>query len=212
MRAVRVATTALVGRRCEGGFADGCSGSVRYGCRHVPAACARDGARYASRIMLTETDIQHLRRTVELAEQALATGSPAFGSLLVGGDGKVLFEDYNQIAGGDRTHHPEMAVARWATLHLTPADRAKCTVYTSGEHCAMCSAAHGWVGLGRIVYATSAAQLAGWLAEWNIPRSHVRDLSIQDVLTGVTVDGPAPQLEVAIHELHRRFFRPQPRP
>lgn len=162
--------------------------------------------------MLTATDLHHLRRCVQLAEQALASGSPPFGSLLVSADGKVLFEDYNQIASGDRTHHPEMGVARWATAHLTPSQRKAATVYTSGEHCAMCAAAHGWVGLGRIVYATSSAQLAGWLAEWHVPRSCVRDLSIQQVLNGVVVDGPAPELVDAIRELQRRFLRPHPQP
>lgn len=161
--------------------------------------------------MLTDIDLQHLHRCIELARKALATGSPPFGSLLVGADGTVLTEDYNQIQSGDRTHHPEMGMARWATAHLAPAERARATVYTSGEHCAMCAAAHGWVGLGRIVYATSAAQLAGWLAEWKIPRSRVRDLSIQQVLSGVEVDGPAPELADEIHQLHRQFFQPQAR-
>jgi tRNA(Arg) A34 adenosine deaminase TadA len=73
----------------------------------------------------------------------------------------------------------------------------------------MCAAAHGWVGLGRIVYAPSAAQLAAWLAEWGVPRGRVRDLSIQQVLSAVEVDGPAPELANEIHELHRQFFRPQ---
>ena len=159
--------------------------------------------------MVTDLDLQYLRRCIELAREALATGSPPFGSLLVGAEGKVLIEDFNQIHGGDRTHHPEMGVARWATAHLTPAERARATVYTSGEHCAMCAAAHGWVGLGRIVYATSAMQLAGWLAEWGVPRGRVRDLSIQQVLNGVEVDGPAANLVDEIHELHRQFFRPQ---
>ena len=159
--------------------------------------------------MLTDRDLQYLRRCIELARKALATGSPTFGSLLVGAEGKVLIEDYNQIHGGDRTHHPEMSLARWATAHLSPAERARTTVYTSGEHCAMCAAAHGWVGLGRIVYATSALQLAGWLAEWGVPRGRVRDLSIQQVLNGVKVDGPAADLVDEIHELHRQFFRPQ---
>jgi tRNA(Arg) A34 adenosine deaminase TadA len=159
--------------------------------------------------MLTDLDLKHLHRCVELARKALATGNPPFGSLLVGADGDVLFEDYNQIQGGDRTHHPEMSMARWATAHLTPAERTRTMVYTSGEHCAMCAAAHGWVGLGRIVYATSSAQLANWLAEWKIPRSRVRDLSIQQVLTGVEVAGPAPALEAEIHELHRQFFQPR---
>lgn len=160
--------------------------------------------------MLNDIDLQHLRRCIELARKALATGSPPFGSVLVGAEGKVLVEDYNQIHGGDCTHHPEMGVARWATAYLAPAQRARATVYTSGEHCAMCAAAHGWVGLGRIVYATSAVQLAGWLAEWGVPRGRVRDLSIQQVLNGVEVDGPAPDdLVDEIHELHRQFFRPR---
>lgn len=160
--------------------------------------------------MLTSTDLDHLRRCVQLARQALASGSPPFGSLLVGADGTVLTEGYNRIATGDRTLHPEIGVARWASTHLTPAQRAVATVYTSGEHCAMCAAAHGWVGLGRIVYATSSAQLATWLAAWHIPRSRVRDLSIQQVLKDVEVDGPAPELAGEIHELQRRFFRPHP--
>ncbi|HEY9513469.1 MAG TPA: nucleoside deaminase [Rhodanobacter sp.] len=159
--------------------------------------------------MLTDIDLQHLRRCIELARQALATGNPPFGSLLVGAEGKVLAEDFNQIHSGDRTHHPEMSMARWATAHLAPADRARATVYTSGEHCAMCAAAHGWVGLGRIVYATSSAQLADWLAEWHIPRGKVRDLSIQQVLSGAEVDGPAPELAAEIHEIHRQFFQPR---
>jgi tRNA(Arg) A34 adenosine deaminase TadA len=159
--------------------------------------------------MLTDIDMQHLRRCIELARKALATGSPPFGALLVSAEGKVLAEEFNQIHGGDRTHHPEMSLARWATAHLAPAERIRTTVYTSGEHCAMCAAAHGWVGLGRIVYATSALQLAGWLAEWGVPRGRVRDLSIQQVLNGVEVDGPAADLVHEILELHRQFFRPQ---
>lgn len=34
-------------------------------------------------------------------------------------------------------------------MPLTAADRAAATVFTSGEHCPMCSAAHAWAGLGR---------------------------------------------------------------
>ena len=67
------------------------------------------------------------------------------------------FEDRNRVKDGDATRHPEFAIARWAVDNLTPAERAAATVYTSGEHCPMCAAAHAWVGLGRIVYATSSA-------------------------------------------------------
>lgn len=46
----------------------------------------------------------------------------------------------------------------------------------------MCEAAHGWVGLGRIVYPSSSKQLAQWLKDIGISTtSRVRHLSIQEV-------------------------------
>jgi len=88
---------------------------------------------------------------------------------------------------------------------MTPAQRAAATVYTSGEHCPMCAAAHGWVGLGRIVYATSSEQMTGWLAEWGVGSSPVLPLAITEVVPGLSVAGPAPQLAAGVRELHRRF-------
>jgi tRNA(Arg) A34 adenosine deaminase TadA len=158
-------------------------------------------------VMPTDTDMHYLRRCVELAEKALASGNPPFGSLLVSAAGEVLYEDHNRTVGGDLTLHPEFEIARWASKHLEPAERARATVYTSGEHCPMCAAAHGWVGLGRIVYASSAAQLEQWLGEWGIPpRSRVRPLPIRQVVEGVAVDGPAPELADAIRDLQRRYL------
>ena len=157
--------------------------------------------------MLSEDDLRHLRRCVELAAEALADGDEPFGSVLVSGTGEVLAEDHNRVASGDQTRHPEFELARWSASHLSPAERAASTVYTSGEHCPMCSAAHGWVGLGRIVFASSSEQLSGWLAELDVPPPPVRTLSIRDVVPGVAVDGPAPELAEQVHELHRRFHK-----
>ena len=154
--------------------------------------------------MLSETDRDHLRRCVALAEEALAAGDEPFGSVLVDAAGTRLAEDRNRVAGGDRTQHPELALARWAAQHLPEAERPTATVYTSGEHCPMCAAAHGWVGLGRIVYAHSSAQLAGWLDELGAAPPPVRTLPITDVVPGVQVDGPDPELARRMRELHRR--------
>lgn len=155
--------------------------------------------------MITETDLKHLQRCVELAETALEKGDEPFGSVLVSADGKVLFEDHNHVAGGDHTQHPEFAIARWAANNMAPEDRARATVYTSGEHCPMCSAAHGWAGLGRIVYASSSEQLAGWLSEMGAPPSRVKNLAIADVITDTEVEGPVPELAERVHELHRKL-------
>ncbi|MEU1802573.1 nucleoside deaminase [Streptomyces sp. NPDC019937] len=153
----------------------------------------------------TDDDLRHLRRCVELATEALEAGDEPFGSVLVAADGTVLAEDHNRVAGGDHTRHPEFALARWAAGRLTPAERAAATVYTSGEHCPMCAAAHGWVGLGRIVYASSSEQLAGWLAELGVPAPPVRTLPIREVVPGAVVAGPYPALAEEVRTLHRRF-------
>jgi tRNA(Arg) A34 adenosine deaminase TadA len=150
----------------------------------------------------------HLERCVELAETALLAGDEPFGSVLVGADGARLAEGHNRVVGtGDRTQHPELALARWAAEHLSTQDRARATVFTSGEHCPMCAAAHGWVGLGRIVYAHSSEQLAAWLAEMGVAPPPVRTLPIRDLVPDAHVEGPVPDLALRVRELHRRFHQ-----
>jgi tRNA(Arg) A34 adenosine deaminase TadA len=155
---------------------------------------------------VTEADLRHLRRCVELATEAVEAGDFPFGSVLVAADGTVLAEDRNrEVTTGDPTRHPEFALARWATTNMTPPERATATVYTSGEHCPMCAAAHGWAGLGRIVYATSSQQLGGWLADLGVSPARVLPLAITQVVPGLVVAGPAPELAGQVRDLHRRF-------
>ena len=151
-------------------------------------------------------DLPHLRRCVELATEAVDAGDFPFGSVLVAGDGRVLAEDRNrENSAGDATRHPEIDLARWAAAHMTAGERAAATVFTSGEHCPMCSAAHAWVGLGRIVYVSSSEQLTAWLAELGVPTSPVLPLAINQVAPGLVVQGPVPGLDEQVRELHRRF-------
>ena len=119
---------------------------------------------------------------------------------------EVRFADRNRVKDGDETRHPEFEIAKWSARHLTAAERAAATVYTSGEHCPMCSAAHAWMGLGRIVYAVSSATLSGWLADWGVPPGAVLPLPINAVAPDVPVDGPAPELEDEMKALHRQRF------
>ena len=158
--------------------------------------------------MIDDTDRKHLQRCVDLASEALDRGNEPFGSVLVSSKGEVLFEDYNRIGGGDHTQHPEFAIARWAANNMDVQDRAEATVYTSGEHCPMCAAAHGWVGLGRIVYASSAAQMTAWLSELGVPAFRVRPLPIGDVISDTPVDGPVEEFARHVRTLHvRSHFR-----
>ncbi len=154
--------------------------------------------------MISEVDMTHLRRCVALAEEAVDAGDQPFGSVLVSSGGDVLYEGRNEVAGGDHTRHPEFAIARWAAENMTPAERASATVYTSGEHCPMCAAAHGWVGLGRIVYATSSDQLVAWLDRRGLSRPPVNALPIQAVIRDAVVAGPVPELADDVFALQER--------
>lgn len=123
--------------------------------------------------MPTDAELGYLRRCIELAEEALEAGDEPFGSVLVDADGRALAEDRNRVVTtGDQTRHPEIELARWAAANMTAEERAAATVYTSGEHCPMCAAAHGWVGLGRIMYVSSSEQLTEWLSELDVAAAH----------------------------------------
>ena len=70
----------------------------------------------------------------------------------------------------------------------------------------MCSAAHGWVGLGRIVIAASSEQLAGWAADLGAAPARVSRLSINEVVPDLPVEGPVPELAERVRGLQRRFI------
>lgn len=146
-----------------------------------------------------------LARCVVLAEQALEAGDEPFGSVLVDGNGQLVAEERNRVGAGDATQHPEIALARWAAEHMTPEQRQQSTVYTSGEHCPMCAAAHAWVGLGAIVYASSMQQLLSWLDDWGVARPPVNPLPIQQVAPDVPVAGPDAALAREVQTLQRRY-------
>ena len=156
------------------------------------------------RMDVTSRDLELLERAVDLAEAAVEAGDEPFGSVLVDADGTVRFEDHNHVSGGDHTQHPELAIALWAVREMSPDERSAATVYTSGEHCPMCAAAHGWVGLGRIVYASSSEQLGEWMREMGVAPGPVASLPIQQVVPGAEVAGPVPELAERVRRLHER--------
>ncbi|WP_228001782.1 nucleoside deaminase [Nocardia australiensis] len=153
--------------------------------------------------MLTDVDLRYLDECVVLATEALDSGNAPFGSLLVVED-RVVATAKNEVATGDPTRHPEFELARWGAQHLAPTVRAHATVYTSGEHCPMCSAAHAWAGLGRIVFAASAQQLAEWRQEMGVAPGPVLALPIAAIAPEIEIAGPALPLADKIRALHLR--------
>ena len=111
---------------------------------------------------MTADDERHLRRAIALAAAAREAGEQPFGSLLVGPGGETLAEEHNTaIADADISAHPELKLARWAARELDPRTAAATTMYTSCQPCGMCAGAIARSGLGRVVFALSAEQLAG---------------------------------------------------
>ncbi|KAK5996349.1 putative cytosine deaminase-like protein [Cladobotryum mycophilum] len=161
--------------------------------------------------MAQPQDLPHLRVAVSLAREALEAGDSPFGSVLVNTQGTVLKTDRNRTITGkngdfqaDATLHPEFTLAQWAQLNLTKEERATSTVYTSGEHCVMCAAAHAYVGLGRIVYVSSTAQYNEWMAAAGVESGAVAPLPISQIAPHVQVQGPVPGLDLEVKELHRQ--------
>lgn len=152
----------------------------------------------------TSAQWQHLERCVALAEEALLAGDAPFGSVLVNAQGEVLREDRNRVNTVNKTYHPEIELARWAATHLDRDTRQQCVMYTSGEHCPMCSAAHGWAELGAIVYIHSTGQLTEWMQSFGYSASRVNQLPISEVAPKLAVSGPVPELATQMYDLHRR--------
>lgn len=167
---------------------------------HFDRRCTRRCA-----VSISSSDRTFLVRAVDLAAEAVQTGNDPFGSVLVSEGGEVLAEDRNRVGDrNDPTQHPEIALSRWAATNLSPVQRRAATVYTSGEHCVMCAASHGIVGLGRIVYATSTAQLLTWLQEFGAAPLAITPSPIEQIVPGIVVDGPVAEFSDAVRELHRQ--------
>jgi tRNA(Arg) A34 adenosine deaminase TadA len=109
---------------------------------------------------MTEADLHHLRRAIELAAAARAAGDMPFGSLLVGPSGEVLSEERNTVVSDrDVSAHPELKLARWAARELNAETARRTTMYTSCQPCPMCTGAIKRSALGRVVFALSGEQL-----------------------------------------------------
>lgn len=152
--------------------------------------------------MLEPGELDILRRCIDLAREAVEAGDQPFGSVLADGDGNVLKEERNRVVSrADITSHPELALAAWASGHLTPEARSRATIYTSAEHCPMCAAAQVWSGVGRLVFVVSNAAVREMMA----PDSPSIDLTSREVIArsnrSVTVIGPVEELQAEARRL-----------
>lgn len=157
---------------------------------------------------ITENDLEHLKHCLVLAEEALKAGDEPFGSILVNANNEVIATARNRVNEINNLAHPEIELAQWAAENLSVEERKNTSMYTSGEHCPMCAAAHGWVGLGAIVYLSSAEQLARWLQEIDAPPAPIIFIPVENIVKNIEIKGPASgELLHRIKELQLKYHK-----
>ena len=156
----------------------------------------------------TEHDLAFLRQAIDLARAARAHGAHPFGSLIVDEHGQVLVTARNNAVPpqGDPTQHAERLACSKIGRQFTPAQLARCTLYTSTEPCAMCAGAIYEVGIGRVVYALSAKVLIHIVGSG--PEIPTLDLPCREVFVRgqrpTLVIGPLIEEEAA--QVHQGFW------
>ena len=158
---------------------------------------------------VTEQDLQLLRQSIQLAEEAKACGRHPFAALVADQDGKVIASAGNNSMPpeGDPTQHVELAAAALAAKRLNLEALAKCTLYTSAEPCCMCAGAIYWTGIGRVVYALSEHELLNLTGDH--PENPTFSLPCREVLARgqrqILVYGPLLESEAAL--AHKGFWK-----
>ncbi|WP_439594745.1 nucleoside deaminase [Falsiroseomonas sp.] len=142
---------------------------------------------------MSEGDLALLRRTITLSAEAHAAGQHPFAALLADAEGRVLMEQANAFhPQGDGTAHAERVLATRACLELPPEVRARSTLFSSAEPCAMCAGAIYWAGIGRVVFGLSERRLKALIGPH--PENLTLDLPCREVFAAgqrrIEVVGP----------------------
>lgn len=148
---------------------------------------------------------RHLTRANEVALRAMRLGRHPFGALLVAPDGETVLAEQGNI---DTVHHAEATLARFASLNYAPDYLWHCTLVTTFEPCAMCTATLYWAHIGHIVYGASESALLSLTGDH--PANPTLDLPCRDVLAKgqkpIRVTGPVLALNELLLAPHRQFW------
>ncbi|MBY0121700.1 nucleoside deaminase [Bacillus sp. S/N-304-OC-R1] len=106
---------------------------------------------------------QFMKQAIQLALDNVEKGGQPFGAVLVRGN-EVIAEGVNELhLHYDISGHAELLAIRRAQADLKTLDLSDCTIYASGEPCAMCLTAMYFAGIQDVYYAASVddAEQAG---------------------------------------------------
>ncbi|MBT2218621.1 nucleoside deaminase [Virgibacillus dakarensis] len=102
--------------------------------------------------------VRYMKRAVELAIKNVREGGQPFGAVLVK-DKRIAAEGVNTLHKTfDISGHAELQAIRKAQAKLKTNDLSDCSIYASGEPCAMCLTAMYFTGIRKIYYSSSLAE------------------------------------------------------
>ncbi len=155
--------------------------------------------------MTRDQMIAHLRAANAVAVQTAAHGHHPFGAVLVGPDGTVIMQQGNI----NTVRHAETELARRAAEAYSPEFLWTCTLVSTGEPCAMCTATLYWANIGRLVYGYEETQLLALTGDH--AENPTMSLPSRTVIASgqkkIEVHGPIPEIEEELLAPHRDFWR-----
>lgn len=106
---------------------------------------------------------QFMKKAIQLAVDNVEQGGQPFGAVIVRSN-EIISEGVNELhIKHDVSGHAELLAMRRAQEKLQTLDLSDCTMYASGEPCAMCLTAMYFAGIKTVYYSASVddAEKAG---------------------------------------------------
>ncbi|KAH6674432.1 cytidine deaminase-like protein [Halenospora varia] len=142
-----------------------------------------------------------IEKCLEIQRRAVTFGKRPFAALLLAPDNETVLLMHQSV---DQVNHAESSLARLSYCHYSKEFLWQCTLVSTWEPCAMCSATIYWAHIGRVIYAASNEQLAGLTGPGNkenfTMKWHTRDILL-DQQKDVEIIGPVEGMdEVVVRE------------
>lgn len=121
---------------------------------------------------MTDVDFNAaMDRALSLAEVAASYGDVPCGAVVVGGDGQIVGEGFNErTRTADPLAHAEVLAMQQAASNLGKWNLEECTLVVNLEPCPMCAGAAVMGHVGRIVFGAWDSKMGACGSVWDIPR------------------------------------------
>ena len=156
-----------------------------------------------------EQDVEFLRRAIEVSRRSREHGNTPFGAILVNEHHEVVLEQENiEVSTHKCTGHAETSLMERASVEFDRDYLWQCTLYTTGEPCAMCSGAIYWGNVGRVVYAMTERQILEQTG--SSEQNPTLDTPCREIFGSsqkdIEVVGPFPELVEEAAAVHKGYW------